>query len=109
MPGTSIRPTLKRKGNESVKKEFEGLDKKAKGLSTALFLMKKNKAVFAQVAKEASHTSSLKKKWLTELEALKKWTKEELEAHCASGRVIWQSNVFAEQLYNVKHTACNQV
>ena len=84
---------LKRKGNESLKKEFEGLDKKAKGLSTALFLMKKNKAVFASVVKEASHTSSLKKKerWLTELEALKKWTQTELDAHCASGRVIWRN------------------
>jgi hypothetical protein len=83
---------LKRKGNESLNKEFEGLDKKGKGLSTALFFMKKNTAVFANVTKESSKTFSLKKteKWLTELEALKKWTSEELEAHCESGRVIWR-------------------
>lgn len=75
-----------------MNKEFEGLDKKGKGLSTALFFMKKNTAVFANVTKESSKTFSLKKteKWLTELEALKKWTSEELEAHCESGRVIWR-------------------
>ena len=66
---------LKKKGNESLKKEFEELDKKSKGLSTALFLLKKNKALFASVSKGVSQEVSLKKreKWLTQKEVDAKW------------------------------------
>ena len=56
---------LKKCGNESLKKDFESLDRKGKGLSTALFLLKKNRAVYAHVSKEAAKETSLKKrvKW----------------------------------------------
>lgn len=83
---------LKKKGNESLKKEFEELDKKSKGLSTALFLLKKNKALFASVSKGVSQEVSLKKreKWLTQKEVDAKWTQDELETHLASGRLIWK-------------------
>ena len=37
---------LKKPGNKSCKKDYESLDKKEKGLSTSLFLLKKNKVVF---------------------------------------------------------------
>jgi len=37
---------LKKPENKSLKKDYESLDKKEKGLSTSLFLLKKNKVVF---------------------------------------------------------------
>ena len=84
---------LKKKGNESLKKEFDELDKKSKGLSTALFLLKKNKSLFGSVSKSVSQEVSLKKreKWLTQKEVDAKWSESELEAHLASGRLIWKS------------------
>ena len=84
---------LKKKGNESLKKEFDELDKKSKGLSTALFLLKKNKSLFGNVSKSVSQEVSLKKreKWLTQKEVDAKWSESELEAHLASGRLIWKS------------------
>jgi hypothetical protein len=83
---------LKKKGNESLKKEFDEMDKKGKGLSTALFLLKKNKSLFASVSKGVSQEVSLKKreKWLTQKEVDAKWTEEELEVHLASGRLIYR-------------------
>lgn len=53
---------LKKKGNESLKKEFDEMDKKGKGLSTALFLLKKNKSLFASVSKGVSQEVSLNKR-----------------------------------------------
>ena len=83
---------LKKKGNESLKKEFGEMDKKGKGLSTALFLLKKNKNLFASVSKGVSQEVSLKKreKWLTQKEVDAKWTDQELEVHLASGRLIYR-------------------
>ena len=83
---------LKKKGNESLKKEFDEMDKKGKGLSTALFLLKKNKSLFASVSKGVSQEVSLKKreKWLTQKEVDAKWTDQELEVHLASGRLIYR-------------------
>jgi hypothetical protein len=83
---------LKKKGNESLKKEFGEMDKKGKGLSTALFLLKKNKSLFASVSKGVSQEVSLKKreKWLTQKEVDAKWTDQELEVHLASGRLIYR-------------------
>ena len=83
---------LKKCGNESLKNDFESLDRKGKGLSTALFWLKKNRAVYAHVSKEAAKETSLKKreKWLSEMEANAKWSPAELEKHIQSGRVIWR-------------------
>ena len=83
---------LKKNGNEPLKKEFDELDKKGKGLSTALFLLKKNKAVFASVSKGVSQEVSLKKReiWLTQKEVDAKWTETEIEVHLASGRLIYR-------------------
>ena len=53
---------LKKKGNESLKKKFDEMDKKGKGLSTALFLLKKNKSLFASVSKGVSQEVSLNKR-----------------------------------------------
>ena len=83
---------LKKPGNESLKKDFESLGRKDKGLSSALFLLKKNKAVFGSVTKSASKTTELKRteKWMSEKDALKKWSEQELSLHLQSGRVIWR-------------------
>lgn len=83
---------LKKSENKSLKKEYDSLDKKEKGLATSLFLLKKNKVVFGSVSKTLSKEESLKKreKWLSQLEVDKKWTDKELRAHIASGRVVWR-------------------
>lgn len=83
---------LKKEENKSLKKEFDSLDKKGKGLATSLFLLKKNKAIFGSVSKTLSKEDRLKKreKWLSQKEADAKWTEKELQLHCASGRVKWR-------------------
>ena len=83
---------LKKSENKSLKKDYDSLDKKEKGLSTSLFLLKKYKVVFGSVSKTLSKEESLKKreKWLSQLEVDKKWTDKELRAHIASGRVVWR-------------------
>ena len=48
---------LKKSENKSLKKEYDSLDKKEKGLSTSLFLLKKNKVVFGSVSKTLSKES----------------------------------------------------
>ena len=98
---------LKKCGNESLKKDFESLDRKGKGLSTALFLLKKNRAVYAHVSKEAAKETSLKKreKWLSEMEANAKWSPAELEKHIQSGRVIWRECPTTWGVYEYQDTA----
>ena len=54
--------SLRKDGNESLKKDFEQLSKNEKGKATALFLMQKHKPVFGSVSKSASKTNSLKKR-----------------------------------------------
>ena len=61
MDGTSTKPA-KKKSNESLKKESDKLGKKSKGLSTALFLLKKNQSLFGNVSKSVSQEVSLEKR-----------------------------------------------
>ena len=84
--------SLRKDGNESLKKDFEQLSKNEKGKATALFLMQKHKPVFGSVSKSASKTNSLKKreKWMSEKEAYEKWSEQELKLHLDSGRVLWR-------------------
>ena len=56
---------LKKSENKSLKKDFESLDRKGKGLATSLFLLKKNNAVFGSVSKTISKEDSLKKRSLS--------------------------------------------
>ena len=104
---TQHQTHLKKCGNESLKKDFESLDRKGKGLSTALFLLKKNRAVYAHVSKEAAKETSLKKreKWLSEMEANAKWSPAELEKHIQSGRVIWRECPTTWGVYEYQDTA----
>ena len=44
---------LKTKNHECLKKESDKLGKKSKGLSSALFLLKKNQSLFGNVSKSA--------------------------------------------------------
>ena len=83
---------LKKPENKSLKKEFDSLDKKGRGLATSLFPLTKNKAVFGNVSRTLSKEDRLKKreKWLSEKEAAATWTEKELELHIASGRVQWR-------------------
>lgn len=84
--------SLRKDGNESLKKDFEQLSKNEKGKATALFLMQKHKPVFGSVSKSASKTNSLKKreKWMSEKEAYEKWSEHELKLHLDSGQVLWR-------------------
>lgn len=81
---------LNKPGNQAEKKEFEKMDKNSKGTATALYLLKKNKAVFGAVSKKATTESSLKKreKWMSEKEVYNKWTHDEINLHLGSGRLV---------------------
>ena len=81
---------LKKNGDEALKKEYEAMGKKEKGLANIVFLMKKSQATFCQVTKGASTESSLKKKekWLTQKEVDAKWTEQEQHMHLESGRLV---------------------
>ena len=84
--------SLRKDGNESLKKDFEQLTKSEKGKATALFLMQKHKPVFGSVSKSASKKNSLRKReeWMSEKEAYWKWSEHELKLHLDSGRVLWR-------------------
>lgn len=67
-----------------------------------MFLLKKNKSLFASVSKGVSQEVSLKKgkKWLTQKQVDAKWTEKEVEVHLASGRLIYREaghNVWEHQ------------
>ena len=78
--------------NPEAKEQQEKLGKKAKGAQATLWFLRDKVPQFANFSEHREEATTLKKvdKWLSEKEALSKWTEAELEAHCQSGRVQYR-------------------
>ena len=78
--------------NPEAKEQQEKLGKKAKGAQATLWFLRDKVPQFANFSENREEATTLKKvdKWLSEKEALSKWTEAELEAHCQSGRVQYR-------------------
>ena len=78
--------------NPEAKEQQEKLGKKAKGAQATLWFLRDKVPQFANFSENREEATTLKKvdKWLSEKEALSKWTETELEAHCQSGRVQYR-------------------
>ena len=82
---------LNKDGNEEERDAFNNASKNEKGELTALFLMRKEAAKFCNVSRSigTKQEVTMTEHWLSEKEALEKWG-DDLEKHCASGRVQWR-------------------
>ena len=82
---------LNKDGNEEERGAFNNASKNEKGELTALFLMRKEAAKFCNVSRSigTKQEVTMTEKWLSEKEAIEKWG-DDLEKHCASGRVQWR-------------------
>ena len=82
---------LNKDGNEEERDAFNNASKNEKGELTALFLMRKETAKFCNVSRSigTKQEVTMTEHWLSEKEALEKWG-DDLEKHCASGRVQWR-------------------
>ena len=82
---------LNKDGNEEERDAFNNASKHEKGELTALFLMRKEAAKFCNVSRSigTKQEATMTEHWLSEKEAFEKWG-DDLEKHCASGRVQWR-------------------
>ena len=81
---------LKNNATPEEKKEYKEADKVTKGKSNLMWLLKKECPKFLHVTKEVSgeQEASREEKWISEKLMLKQWSKEELESHLQSGRIV---------------------
>ena len=63
-----------------------------KGLATVMWLVHVEAQQYGHVSEKMTEKNSFKKAefWMTEKQALDKWTQAELDKHIASGRVSWR-------------------
>ena len=80
------------KKDPEAKEERAKLGKKEKGAEATLWFLRKKVPQFASFSEQRQESTTLRKvdKWMSEKEALTKWSDQELEAHCQSGRVQWR-------------------
>ena len=80
------------KKDPEAQEEQAKLGKKEKGAQATLWFLRKKVPQFASFSEQRQESTTLKKvdKWMSEKEALTKWSDQELEAHCQSGRVQWR-------------------
>ena len=78
--------------NKDKQAEFNQLSKGQKGLATVMWLVHVEAQQFGHVSEKMVEKDSFKKTefWMTEKQALDKWTQAELDKHIASGRVSWR-------------------
>ncbi|CAE7611739.1 unnamed protein product [Symbiodinium sp. CCMP2592] len=78
--------------NPEAKEKQDKLGKKDKGAAATLWFLRDKVPQFANFSENREEATTLRKvdRWLSEKEALSKWTEAELEAHCQSGRVQYR-------------------
>ena len=78
------------------------MNKTDKGLSAAIYLLKKEQPNFLQVKKSVSAESTLTKGevWESEKQMLAKFDQTEFDTHIASGRIKWRSDPWSYGVYN---------
>ena len=87
-----LQTTLKRDPEEKAK--VAKMSKKEVGLYATMCLLKEKAPTFMSVKQELNEGVSLTKgeDWVSELQMLQKFSKTELGAHLASGRVLWRAD-----------------
>ena len=90
------------KNNPKKAKEVSKMNKTDKGLSAAIYLLKKEQPNFLQVKKSVSAESTLTKGevWESEKQMLAKFDQTEFDTHIASGRIKWRSDPWSYGVYN---------
>ncbi|CAE7507232.1 unnamed protein product, partial [Symbiodinium microadriaticum] len=78
------------KKDPEAQEEQAKLGKKEKGAQATLWFLRKKVPQFASFSEQRQESTTLKKvdKRMSEKEALTKWSDQELEAHCQSGRAL---------------------
>ena len=93
------------KNNPLQKGEHEALSKKEKGAAVLTWLLQKS-PTFAVERHSRSRDNTFEKRgrWLSQLEADRKWSEQEQQLLIASGRVLWREDPMTPGVYEYKDT-----
>ena len=94
------------KHNPKEQKALQKASKHEKGIAAAKWLMQKDGKKYLTVAAKVAASQALKKaeEWMSERAILKQWSPEELQAHLASGRVVWREDPWTPGVYEYQDT-----
>jgi hypothetical protein len=93
-------------GSKEEQAAYNDMSKKDKGIAAAAFLLEKEGKSYMTALKKVSVGEKVTKTddWQTELQMLAKFTKDELELHLQSGRVVWRECPSTWGVYEYKDT-----
>ena len=94
------------KHNPKDAKALQKASKNEKGLAAAKWLMQKDGKKHLTTAAKVAASQALKKaeEWMSEKAILKRWSPQELQAHLASGRVVWREDPYTPGVFEYQHT-----
>ena len=94
------------KKNPLEKEDHEKLGKVERGLSAALWLMKKECKKYVHTAREEAQREKLTKEdtWESEKQMLNKFSEEEFYKHLDSGRIVYRSDPSTHGVWQYKDT-----
>ena len=89
------------KNDPEEKKKVVNMTKKEVGLYATMCLLKDKAPTFMTAKQELNTAVSLTKgeDWCSELQMLQRFTKDEFDAHLASGRVTWRTDPWTPNCY----------
>ena len=94
------------KHNPKDAKALQKASKNEKGLAAAKWLMQKDGKKHLTIAAKVAASQALKKaeEWMSEKAILKRWSPQELQAHLASGRVVWKEDPYTPGVFEYQDT-----
>ena len=94
------------KRNPKDAKALQKAGKNEKGLAGGKWLMQKDGKKFLTAAAKVAASQALKKteEWMSEKATLKRWSPQELQAHLASGRVVWREDPYTPGVFEHQDT-----
>ena len=103
MPGKQHQTHLK--NNPLQKGEHEALSKKEKGAAVLTWLLQKSPTFAVERhSRSRDNTFEIRDRWLSQLEADRKWSEQEQQLLIASGRVLWREDPMTPGVYEYKDT-----
>ena len=94
------------KHNPKEAKALKKASKNEKRVAAAKWLMQKDGKKYLTTAAKVAASQALKKaeEWQSEKAILKRWSPQELQAHLASGRVVWREDPYTPGVFEYQDT-----
>ena len=98
------------KHNPKEAKALQKASKNEKGVAAAKWLMQKDGKKYLTTAAKVVASQALKKaeEWQSEKAILKRWSPQELQAHLASGRVVWREDPYTPGVFEYQKTGAGR-